>query len=139
MRTYIHFMLVLVVAALCSPFVAKGRVLSWDPVVDPRVTGYVLYWGTSSGNYVFSTVCASNVTSATVSDLLPNQVYYFAVKAASASNVLSDFSIEAVITNDPASGDINPPLPGGTGTVWQTWGTNSQPPPKNGTNGSASF
>jgi Fibronectin type III domain len=125
MKTFTLSMLVLAAAVGGRLDAANGATtatLAWNPVADPRVTGYVLYWGTNNGDYIYSVACASNQTSVTVSNLLPGLVYYFAVKAAS-TNGLSDFSNVAVLTN---VADITPPLPGGTDTNSQTSGTNAE-------------
>ena len=51
--------------------------LAWDASTQPEVTGYKIYWGTSSGNYSNS-VNAGNVTTYTVTGLNSGTTYYFA-------------------------------------------------------------
>ena len=80
------------------------------------MTGYVLFWGTNSGNYLWSVACASNQTSVTVSNLLTGQPYYFVVESES-TNGPSDFSTEVVFTNATTIADITPP---GAGTNSQS-------------------
>lgn len=57
----------------------------WDPVPDPSVVGYTLYYGTSSTNVFGSCSYANSVFSSspnvTLSGLAPNTTYYFAVSA----------------------------------------------------------
>ena len=70
-----------------APGAVAGVSLSvaWDPVSDPTVVGYTLYYGTSSTNSFGS--CAykhsifSSSSSVTISGLEPNTTYYFAVSA----------------------------------------------------------
>lgn len=52
---------------------------AWDPNPEPDVQGYILYWGTESGNYV-GNVTTTN-TEATATGLLPGTTYYFTVTA----------------------------------------------------------
>ncbi len=54
--------------------------LAWDPVNDPSVQGYNVYYGTSSRQYqTFANVGLA--TTYTVADLQPGTTYYFAVTA----------------------------------------------------------
>ncbi len=117
MKTSMYCMLALAASALAIPFAANAQssaMLVWQPVVDARLTGYVLYWGTNSGNYLWSAGCAGTQTNITVNNLVSGQTYYFAVKAAS-SNGLSAYSTEAAFTSTGAiaSGPEIPLPPGG--------------------------
>ena len=67
--------------------------LAWDGSTSPNVTGYKLYYGTSSQNYSNS-INVGVVTSYTVSGLAPG-TYYFSVTACDASGNESGFSNEA--------------------------------------------
>lgn len=71
--------------------------LTWDPNTEPDLAGYILYWGFSSSDYVFS-VDVGNQTSYTVTDLAPGATYYFAVTAYNTSGLESDYSNEVVYT-----------------------------------------
>lgn len=57
----------------------QGLVAQWDPVIDPLVTGYRLYYGTqlnNLGNPIYVTG-----TTYTVNGLLQGETYYFGVSA----------------------------------------------------------
>jgi hypothetical protein len=59
--------------------------LSWDAVPDPSVSAYFVHYGRHSAGHVGSCAYESSIhadsPSATVTDLDPNTVYYFAVSA----------------------------------------------------------
>ena len=67
--------------------------LEWDAVIHPLLEGYVVYYGTYSGDYDVS-LDLGNYTSCTISDLDENEIYYFAVTAYSTEGEESDFSNE---------------------------------------------
>ncbi|HXF93269.1 MAG TPA: fibronectin type III domain-containing protein [Nitrospiraceae bacterium] len=54
--------------------------LAWDPVNDPTVQGYNVYYGTSSRRYQTYANAGLNTTY-TVANLQPGTTYYFAVTA----------------------------------------------------------
>lgn len=71
-----------------APSSATGSVtlsLAWNAVPDPSVTGYILYYGTSSpishGSCAYDHSVFSPSTNATISGLASNTTYYFAVSA----------------------------------------------------------
>lgn len=75
-----------------------SAVLEWSGTSDPRVSGYRVYVGTSSGNYLQSRGRGINVGAATrgsVSGLNSGQTYYFAVTSHDGAGNESDFSAEA--------------------------------------------
>ena len=67
--------------------------LEWDPVIHPDLAGYIIYYGTSSGNYDVS-LDVGNWTSTTIAGLDDSETYYFAVTAYSIYGEESDFSNE---------------------------------------------
>lgn len=67
--------------------------LAWDPSTNPAVTGYSVYYGTASRSYP-NRVVVGNVTSATVTNLVAGERYYFAVTARDSANVESGYSNE---------------------------------------------
>ena len=76
--------------------------LAWDASPDPLVTGYRLYYGSSSGMYTF-VVDAGNRTDYTVTGLDAGLTYYFTATAYTGTGDESTFSNETSYT-----------LPGGT-------------------------
>ena len=67
--------------------------LAWDPVVNPNLDSYRLYYGTDSGSYV-QKLAVGNVTQHTVTGLSSGTRYYFAVTAIDASGAESIYSNE---------------------------------------------
>ena len=67
--------------------------LEWDAVIHPLLEGYVVHYGTYSGDYDVS-LDVGNWTSCTIADLEEGETYYFAVTAYSAEGEESDFSNE---------------------------------------------
>jgi hypothetical protein len=77
-----------------SPLWAGSATLRWDPVADPDLAGYRLYWGTAPGNYP-NNVDVGNATTHTITTLNDCVLYYFAVKAYDgAGNLSAAFSNE---------------------------------------------
>ncbi len=72
---------------------AESLTLAWNASPSSGVTGYVIWYGLASGVYTNS-VAVGNQTTATVTGLLADTRYYFAVKAVSAGGT-SAFSNEA--------------------------------------------
>jgi hypothetical protein len=70
---------------------------SWDPVLDPTVIGYLLYYGLESGHYT-TELDVGDATSATIDGLLEGQTYYFAVTAYTHEGLESEFSEEVAFT-----------------------------------------
>jgi hypothetical protein len=71
--------------------------LAWDPNTEPDLAGYVLYYGTNSGDYRHS-IQVGNVTLATVPGLSEGTTYFFAVTAVNQFGAESDFSDEVGYT-----------------------------------------
>jgi Fibronectin type III domain/Viral BACON domain len=67
--------------------------LAWDPSTDPHVTGFRLYYGTSSRSYQFKDDAGKNTTF-TISNLQDGTTYYFAVTARDAAGIESEYSNE---------------------------------------------
>jgi len=85
-------------AGLFNMPLQAGRVqVTWDANPEPNIAGYLVYYGTSSGNYTTS-LDVGNVTSATIQNLTGGQTYFFAAKAYNSSSQESDFSVEVNIT-----------------------------------------
>ena len=94
MRLYsLVFVLLLVVQDALGGDVS----LIWDEVIDSRVALYEVYYGTSSGEY--GTVVDSFTNSITITGLIKNETYYFAVKACSYDHIeCSGYSNEVSTT-----------------------------------------
>ena len=82
---------------LSSAATAQTVNLAWDASTDPNVTGYTIKWGTHPQNYTTS-VNVGNVTTWTVTGLVPDQKYYFVVTSYAASGLSSGPSNE--VSND---------------------------------------
>ena len=82
--------------------------LAWDASSTPDlVAGYVVYYGTSSGNYTLS-VDAGTATSVVVTNLTDGVRYYFVVRARNSVGALSGPSNE--IDGIPVPSPNQPPL-----------------------------
>jgi hypothetical protein len=87
--------------------------LAWDPSTHPNVTGYRVYYGTSSDSYQFNDDAGKNTTF-TVSNLQDGITYYFAVIAYDAkgnesghSNKVSyNSTVTCLYTISPASQSV---------------------------------
>ncbi len=102
-----------VILALFMGSVASARTLTlaWEASIDPSVDRYIVYWGTRSGDYPFSSddwghFIPADATTYEVTGLSDSGCYFFAVKAVSAGGLCSDFSDEAALPaiNEPESG-----------------------------------
>ncbi len=75
--------------------------LVWNPNSEEDLVGYIVYVGTSSGNYDFYED-VGNQTTYPLTDFMDGNDYYFVLTAYNTSGIESDFSNEVV---------YNPPLP----------------------------
>ena len=74
-----------------------SAILTWDPVIDPSLSGYRVYYGTSPGIYIQPSgagINVGNVSTFTVTGLNSGTRYYFVVTAFSTSNIESSDSLE---------------------------------------------
>lgn len=75
--------------------------LSWAPIADPIVQGYMIHYGTASrvqaGSYPWS-INTEGHTTYTITDLQRGTTYYFAVTAYNATGLESEYSEEVSIT-----------------------------------------
>jgi hypothetical protein len=111
--------------------------LTWDPNSEPDLSGYEVYYGTSSGNYQWN-MDVGNVTTYNVNSLDTGITYYFAATAYNTSGYESGYSNEVVYTPPSCTYSINPssasfPASGGSGSVLVStqagcnWGTSAAP------------
>ena len=70
---------------------------AWDPDLDSYVAGYDLYYGAASQLYT-NVLDVGDVTTATVTDLIPGVTYYFAICAYDTNGIASALSDEIVYT-----------------------------------------
>ena len=96
-----------------SPVPTSGSSLgrarfSWDAVVDARVSGYKVYWGTLSGIYNHS-FDAGNVTEVIIPDLSEGLAYFSSVTAYSSTGEESNYSVELSFTVPTSDGPTAPP------------------------------
>jgi hypothetical protein len=93
---------------------AADVTLAWDANTDPRVTGYKLYYGTTTRTYGPG-VATGKVTQFTLTGVAEGQNVFFAVTAvAAAENLESVYSIElpcwTVIPSVVGPGTITPAI-----------------------------
>lgn len=78
--------------------------LIWNPLVDPRIVGYNIYYGTVSGRYIQRRTVSTETTGVTIRNLPVGTRYYFAVTAFNARGQDSEYSYEVAVTvGDPSS------------------------------------
>ena len=115
-----------VAAALILLLVAAARVdaasitLAWDPVPDPTVTGYLLFYGTTSGVYT-SEIDVGNHAQYCILSISPG-TYYFVVEAYSATGTSSPSAEVMGVVRErflPATTASN--FSGGTSTDLAVW------------------
>lgn len=90
---------------------AEDALVSWEPSPDSNVTGYQVYHGTASGQYV-EKINVGNTTTYTFSELTPG-VHYFAVTAYNPAGFESEFSNEA--SKEIGGNPLDAPGAGGGG------------------------
>lgn len=73
---------------------AAGVTLAWDRNSATNLANYALKYGVSSGSYTGQVNVATNLTTATVSNLVQARTYYFVVTARNTSGLESDPSNE---------------------------------------------
>ena len=101
--------------------------LAWDPSPEPLVTGYRLYYGTSSGEYT-NVIDAGNRTDYTITGLAEGTTYYFAATAYTGigdESTFSNVTSYTVPAGTPSSGSSD----GGGGCFIATaaWGSRLAP------------
>jgi|GEM_PF-960823 len=83
--------------------------LTWDPVTDPSVSAYFVHYGRQSpgqeGSCIYENSISVDSSSATISSLDPNTLYYFTVSAyngleSACSNEVSIVTAPAPIGNE---------------------------------------
>ena len=78
----------------CKSAVAASVMLDWNASTSANVTGYNVYFGTTSGSYS-NKIDVGNNTRFTISNLVAGVTYYFAATAYDSNGDESAFSTEA--------------------------------------------
>lgn len=90
-------MLCLAISLWMSIANAGSLIATWAPNTEPDLAGYIVHYGTESGNYA-NEVDVKNNTTFIASDLVDGQEYFFAVKAYDYSGNKSALSAEVSAT-----------------------------------------
>ncbi len=83
---------------------------SWDANSESDLAGYIVYYGTQSGNYTQS-VDVGNTTSKTITIQDTNKTYFFAIKAYDNAGNKSGFSQEVSLFVPPPADTQAPSSP----------------------------
>jgi hypothetical protein len=79
--------------------------LSWDPVADPTVSAYFVHYGRQSpgqaGSCTYENSVSVDSSSATVTNLDPNTLYYFTVSAYNGLESACSNEISVVTSSAP--------------------------------------
>jgi hypothetical protein len=124
--------IVCVVIGTAATVEGAAVTLAWNPNPEPDVEGYIVSYGTSSGQYTTS-VPVGNTTSHTITNLFTGQTYYFALQAVNASGP-SSYSTEVSTTlASPLSvvnltADRPSPQPVGTTITFSATANGGTPP-----------
>ncbi len=97
---------------------AESATLAWDRAAShTNLSAFILKYGVKSGVYTNSYAVSPNVTTATVSGLIPGVTYYFVVTAKNMADLESDPSNQISWT-PPIVGPPGPTkLPGPVGPL----------------------
>jgi hypothetical protein len=97
----------ILLVCLSAGFVESATVpLAWDPSPESDVSGYILSYGTTSGQYT-STIDVGFTTTFQFAEPDPTKVYYLALQAYDTAGLLSPYSNEVATT--PVQ-PLTPPL-----------------------------
>ena len=111
------------VRLLVQPAEAATITLAWNPNTEPDLGGYLLSYGTASGQYT-TTIDVGNVTSYFFAEPNPFLRYYLALRAYDTEGLVSPYSNEVVTTPNPSltitglSANRMSPQPVGTSIVF---------------------
>jgi hypothetical protein len=82
--------------------------LAWDPLPSKDLTGYNIYYSTTSGRYIQRRSIDSTSTTLTIRGLMEGQTYFFAVRGVNAKNQETQFSKEVGIRVGSPETSTNP-------------------------------
>src|SRR6187397_3695530 len=126
----------LIFALLVSvvPSEAATVTLQWDPNPEPDVAGYIVSYGTASGQYS-AAVDVGNQLWLQFSEPTPGVIYYFAVRAYNTSGIQSALSAEvntstivSALTLTSLSANMAPPQAPGATITFSATGTGGVAP-----------
>ncbi|NLD36638.1 MAG: hypothetical protein GX654_07205, partial [Desulfatiglans sp.] len=107
---FFTIILIIISAATVS---ARQVTLTWEPNSEPDLSHYIVYWGTTSGNYTSNSGNIGMVTEYSVT--IPDEgQYFFAVTAVDEAGLESDFSNEVFTEEGSGSGSLPPVANAGT-------------------------
>jgi hypothetical protein len=86
--------------------------LTWDPVTDPSVSAYFVHYGRQSpgqsGSCTYENSISVDSSSATVTNLDPNTLYYFTVSAYNGLESACSNEVSIVTAPSPIGNETNP-------------------------------
>ena len=94
-RLLVYGFVILFLLALAFPLFANTVTVSWTANTESDLSGYKIYYGTSSGSYD-DALDVGNKTSFSINNLVVGTTYFFAVTAYDFSGNESGFSKEVV-------------------------------------------
>jgi PA14 domain/K319L-like, PKD domain len=116
------------------PSIEAGTVtLAWDPNTEPDIAGYLLSYGTASGQYT-TTLDVGNVTTYLFSEPNPSVRYYLALRAYNTGGAISAYSNEVFttpgspLTVTGISSNRMSPQPVGTSIIFSAIASGGTPP-----------
>jgi hypothetical protein len=96
-QKFYHLIMLLVCLAGLEKACARNVTLNWDASNSSNITGYHVYYGTTSGIYSYK-VNAGNTTAVTITNLAPGVTYYFVATSQDANGNQSPYSGEVSLT-----------------------------------------
>jgi fibronectin type 3 domain-containing protein len=96
-KSFLKIILIVLTLFLCFQVnsYARNVSLEWDANTEPDLDHYVIYWGTSSGNYTNNSEnIDKSLTTYTATNLSDNKTYYFVATAVDTEEFESDYSNE---------------------------------------------
>jgi hypothetical protein len=114
-RYSLHFLRVLLVAcvSLCVTSLANAQsvTVAWDANTESNLSGYVVFYGTSSGIYPYSIDVGNVTTKQITANLTANTRFYFVVKAYDTGWKMSPASNEVSVVTGASTNPPPPPPP----------------------------
>lgn len=96
-RSFLSFAVVALVISVGGVAHAQSVTLAWDPNPEADLSGYVVAYGTASGQLT-KTVSVGKATQTTIDGLTVGKTYFFAVRAYNTLGLASPLSVELSTT-----------------------------------------